>query len=478
MWNRFVGVGLFVVAGTALFMAAVFLIGNQHSIFAKHVEIFTEVKDLNGLAKGATVRVAGLDAGEVTEIAVPQSPSAGFRLKLQISEKVRGLVRADSVATIATEGVVGDKVLLIQAGTATAPEAAPGSTLRSKETSDITDLVQKGATLVDKSTTLIGNATETMKVVADRLTNTLDSVTTAVNNTNDVVVGVKEGRGAIGMLLRDESTATDIKAAVSNVRDATSSLSHAAAQADALASDFQSRNFGAKADAIISDIQSRNLGEKIEQTMDTVQSAAKNIDATSRDLHSAVETALAPDSQGRTAADNVRTTLSSVNDATANLVDDSEALKHGFLFRGFFKKRGYYSMARLEPDKYRKDKVFANPKNPRIWLDAGDLFESDKGENETLSRAGKARIDSAIAEFGDRLVGGGIVIEGYAASGASTEELACSRRRAILVRNYLQTRFQLDAQNIGTVPLRGVPPPSTRKDTWNGVCIMLLSRPS
>ena len=102
--------------------------------------------------------------------------------------------------TIATEGVVGDKVLSIGGGTPAAPEAAPESTLQSRETSDISDLVQKSAVLV-------GNAGETIKVVANRLTTTLDAVTTTVGNANDLVIGLNQGRGAIGVLLRDEQTA-------------------------------------------------------------------------------------------------------------------------------------------------------------------------------------------------------------------------------------------------------------------------------
>src|SRR6202008_2495719 len=99
MWNRNVGVGIFVLLGTALFALPIFLIGNQHNFFVKHVELYTEFKNLNGLAKGAKVQVAGFDAGEVTEISVPASPSGGFRLKLQLNTQVRGLVRTDSVAT-------------------------------------------------------------------------------------------------------------------------------------------------------------------------------------------------------------------------------------------------------------------------------------------------------------------------------------------------------------------------------------------
>jgi len=478
MRSRYVGVGIFVVVGSLLFAAAVFLIGNQHNFFSTHIELFTEVKNLNGLAKGATIRVAGFDAGEVVGISVPESPSAGFRLTLRITDQVRGLIRTDSVATIETEGVVGDKVLLIGSGSPTAPEAAPHTTLPSKESSDIADLVQKSAALVT-------NASDTIKVVADRLTTTLEAVTTTVNNADDLVVGLKQGRGAVGMLLRDEKTAADIRAAIANARDATSSLNHASAQADALVSDFRSRNLGAKvdgmvgkADAVISDFQSRNFGAKIDQTMESVHNAAHNIDVTTQQLQGTIGKALAPDADGRDAGDNIRETLSNVNEATGNMAEDTEALKHGFLFRGFFKRRGYYSMARIAPDKYRQDKVFANPKNTRVWLDAAELFEPKQGDKEVLSQAGKARIDAAIVELGERVLSRAIVIEGYAVSEASGDALPLSRSRASLVRNYLHARFQLEDQNIGTVPLRGIPPPSTHKNSWNGICIVLLSQAS
>jgi len=478
MRNRYVGVGIFAVAGSLLFATAVFLIGNQHNVFSKHIELFTEVKNLNGLANGAKIRVAGFDAGEVAGISIPESPAAGFRLTLRLTDQVRGLIRTDSVATIVTEGIVGDKILLIGPGSSTAPEAAPYTTLPSKDTSDIADLVQK-------STVLVTNASDTMKVVADKLTTTLDSVTTTVNNADDLVVGLKQGRGTVGMLLRDEETATNIRTAIGNVREATSSLNHASAQADALVSDFQSRGLAAKvdgmmgkADAIVSDLQSRNFGAKIDQTMESVHSAARNIDVTTQQLQGTIAKALTPDAQGRDAGDNIRETLSNVNDATANITQDTEALKHGFLFRGYFKKRGYYSIAQLAPDKYREDKMFVNPKNSRVWVQAAELFEPKQGGSEVLSPTGKARIDAAIVELGERAISRAVVIEGYAVSEASDDELALSLSRASLVRNYLRTRFQWESQNIGTVPLRSVPPPATHKNSWNGICIVVLSQAS
>jgi phospholipid/cholesterol/gamma-HCH transport system substrate-binding protein len=474
MWSRNLGVGLFLILGTALFALGVFQIGNQHNAFGKHFELFTEFRSLRGLEKGAKVRVAGFDAGEVTAISVPHSPSEGFRLTLRIDPSVHGLVRTDSVATIATEGLVGDKYVLIQPGSLASPEAASFGTIPSKETSDMTELLQKGTALID-------NANGTMKVVSDKLATTLDAATSAINNTNDLVVGVKQGRGTVGMMLRDEKTAAHIREALENVRQATSSMNHASKQADALISDFQSRGLPAKAqgiiseaDSIVSDVQRRNLGEKLDQTMENVHHAADNIDATTRQLHETIARALAPDAQGIEAGENIKQSLSNVNQATGNMADDTEALKHEFFFRGFFKKRGYFSIARLEPDKYRQDKVLANPNNPRVWIQAAELFEPGQDGSEILSRAGKVRIDAAVVELGDRAIGGAMIVEGYAASGAPGDQLATSRSRAILVRNYVHTRFQIDTQDVGIVPLRGVPPPATRKTAWNGVCIVLL----
>src|SRR3954454_5146378 len=303
MWNRNLGVGIFATFGMALFAVIIFLIGNQHSAFAKHIELFAEFKHINGLAKGAKIQVGGLDAGEVKEIRIPESPSKGFRLRLRIDGQVRGLIRTDSVATIATEGVVGDKVLIIEAGTSASPEAAPLTPLRTKETSDMAELIQK-------STNLVGNASVTMKTVGDRLTSTLDAVTTTANNANNLVIGLNQGRGTIGMLLRDETTATDIREAVSNVRQASSSISHASAQADALISDFQSRELGGKVDAIVSDLQSRNLGEKLDQVMQNVHSATHNIDGTTQQLRDTITKALAPDTHGVDAGYNIQNSLS------------------------------------------------------------------------------------------------------------------------------------------------------------------------
>jgi phospholipid/cholesterol/gamma-HCH transport system substrate-binding protein len=451
MSNRNITVGIFVVGGVSLFTVGIFLIGNQHKVFARHFDVYTEFADLDGIAKGTKVRVAGMDAGEVVDIVVPDRSPAKFRLKLNIEQRLHVLVRTDSVVTIATEGVVGDKFLLVHQGDQQTSEAASLTTLPSKEPLDLSDLMEKSAGMLK-------DVNGMMKQPGGKLNGALDAITTTVNNADDVVVGLKEGKGPAGMLLRDEDTAERLRQTVENARQATSALNHASGQADTL----------------VSDLRSRELGQKADDAIVSARSAAQNIDATSQQLHQTVTEALGPDEQGESAARNIQQSLSNLNQATGNMAEDTEALKHNFFFRGFFKRRGYYNLTNLKPDQYRRDKVFANPDNRREWLTADDLFQPASNGLETLSLAGKKRIDAVATQLGDSLVASAIVVEGYSATQENDEQFALSRSRAILVSQYLHTRFYLDSRNIGVVSLKELPPPGLHKDKWDGVCMVIL----
>src|SRR5262249_52753852 len=140
--------------------------------------------------------------------------------------------------------------------------------------------------------------------------------------------------------------------------------------------------------------------------------------------------------------------LTNANIATANLAEDSEALKHNFLLRGFFKKRGYYNLTSLSPEEYRKERAFRDPKNRRVWLSGSELFQ--KGSNgEELSAKGKALLDAALTQNGDPVITGPIVVEGYWNGQNSADQLRLSQSRAAIVRQYLQAHFQLDALSLG-----------------------------
>jgi phospholipid/cholesterol/gamma-HCH transport system substrate-binding protein len=175
---------------------------------------------------------------------------------------------------------------------------------------------------------------------------------------------------------------------------------------------------------------------------------------------------------------NIRESLANANTATANIADDTEALKHNFLFRGFFKKRGYYNVAKISPDKYRQDRTFTSPNNYRSWITAGELFRKNAQGSEELSPEGKELISNAVTEYGDAAVTTPVVIEGYWSGDNPVDRLALSRSRAILVRAYLERRFQMESDNLGIVAMKDVPPAGLGHATWDGICIVIPRRPT
>src|SRR5580698_7091221 len=184
-------IGLFLTSGIGLFTTILFLIGNRHDVFGKHVEFYAEFSDIGGLPNGAQVQVSGIEAGEVRGVEIPASPAAKFRLKLQVRANVRGMIRTDSVASIQTQGIIGDKYVLIRAGTSAASEALDGATLPSKEPFDLGTALEKGSALLDKGSTLLDNVRIGVIDLHGRVDVALDSVTRAVNHIDGLVTVVQ-----------------------------------------------------------------------------------------------------------------------------------------------------------------------------------------------------------------------------------------------------------------------------------------------
>jgi len=484
--KRNVSVGLFVAGGLLLFGAGMFLIGDRRQAFGRHTEFYSEFVNLAGLSNGAQVRVGGMNAGEVLAIDVPDSPSSRFRVRWRIGQKLSGLVRTDSMVTIETEGVVGGTYLAVRPGSSRAAPVPALATIPSTEPVELSELLTRG-------TGLLNDAQSMLNTVGGKLGGTLDTANRTLSNVNDIAVGLKQGRGpagmlltddtlrkqirqtvatsassideilagvkagrgAAGMLLRDEATAGQIREALKNVEQATADLGHASHQAAALVSDLDSQQMPQKVGAAID-----NLGDSANQ------------------VHQMLSEIVRPDRQGVTAGTNIRESLMNANAASLNLADGTEALKHNFLLRGFFRRRGYYNLDRISPDQYRRDAAFTSPANYRAWLAASELFQAGSNGQEELSAGGKARLDGALTENGDAIFESPIVIEGYCNGTGPVDQLRLSRIRAILVREYLQGHFQLDSSNVGIVAMKNSPPAGMERKTWDGICIVVLRKKS
>jgi phospholipid/cholesterol/gamma-HCH transport system substrate-binding protein len=397
----------------------------------------------------------------VESIQIPSSPSQKFRLKMNVEERLRGLIREDSLVTVETEGVVGDKFLLIQGGTDRASEAAPESTLQGKEPFEIGKLLEQAQGIMNQAGTTITGLQATMKDVSGRLDTTLDTATGTIRNVNGLVLDVRKGKGTAGLLLEDPATAADVKQSIANVRQTTEKLNTTTTRVDNL----------------VADVQNRQLVAKIDDTLVSAKSATQNLDQTSQQINTTLKSAFGEDQYGEDAGSNLQQSLTNLNQASGNLTDDTEALKHEFFFKGFFKHRGYDNLDDLPVEQYRAGEIFKKLPESRQWIAAPALFTTNQSGEEVLSMPGRQSIDQAVGQF-KALYDKPLIVEGYASSGSPSEELVQSRRRAALVRNYLQLHFHLEPKDTGIIALSSTPPESAGKTTFDGVSLVSVGRDS
>jgi len=164
--------------------------------------------------------------------------------------------------------------------------------------------------------------------------------------------------------------------------------------------------------------------ERIEHNLDRVRLLRHYLRASLRD----------PRKAARRLAQIAERRLVQAREATADMADNMEAMKHNFLLRGFFNRRGYYDLDAISPVEYRKG-VLENGKRKamRTWLGANVLFEPGPEGTEVLSQDGRARLDSAMATYLKYVPSNPIVVEGYATMGTTDERFRQGRIRAGMI---------------------------------------------
>ena len=108
--------GLFIVAGLAILTVGVFLIGGNESLFQRTYRVNATFHNVSGLSEGADVRVGGIHKGTVKHIDLPHDPSGSVTVAMDLARGTRDVVKQDSVASIASEGLVGDKYVEVSFG--------------------------------------------------------------------------------------------------------------------------------------------------------------------------------------------------------------------------------------------------------------------------------------------------------------------------------------------------------------------------
>jgi phospholipid/cholesterol/gamma-HCH transport system substrate-binding protein len=438
--KRLAAVGAFVIGGVILFAVGLFLIGSRRMMFGDTFHVYAEFAEIAALEHGAKVRVAGMDAGEVEQIQVPSGPTQKFRVRMRVRSDLHPIIRLDSVAAIQNDGLVGNKYVQIEAGTERSPIVTDQGTIRSREPFEFADLLQKMSGTIDAvNTTIVALQAEVDEAVGS-ITDTATSARTLINDVGvqaqailassqrvsadlqTIVAGVKEGRGSVGKFVNDDTVYQNVQKISSDAQRAMADLRTAAAQAkDAIA-------------------EVRGQGGPIKGL-----------------------------------ATNLTDTLTSARDVMADLEDATEALKHNFLLRGFFTRRGYFDLDDVSVEQYRQGVLQTKDRRAlRIWIRGDLLFERDATGAEHLTEGGKTRLDSAMSQFVKYPRTSPFVIEGYADRPTADERFLLSRSRAQLVRDYVVGKFGLNPSFVTTMPLGKDAQDSPAGNTWDGVALAIF----
>src|SRR5437879_5536669 len=130
MWTP-VRLGAFIVGTLAILATGVFLIGDKEFLFSSTYPLKSSFRNVAGLSRGAEVRVGGIHKGTVKEILLPSQSDQAVTIVMKMERSSRGVIKKDSVASIQTEGLVGDKYVDVSFGSATAQAVGDGDTLAS-----------------------------------------------------------------------------------------------------------------------------------------------------------------------------------------------------------------------------------------------------------------------------------------------------------------------------------------------------------
>jgi phospholipid/cholesterol/gamma-HCH transport system substrate-binding protein len=156
-------VGLFVLVAMLAFLGMIYALGARARLFEPRYTIYAQFLEVGGLTEGATVRLAGVQIGRVSDVHLPDQPGGKVRVELNIARRYANRVRRDSIARIETQGLLGDKIVEITVGTAGAPPLQAGETITSREPADFAAIISSGAETVRN----VGAAAETLRQTAE-----------------------------------------------------------------------------------------------------------------------------------------------------------------------------------------------------------------------------------------------------------------------------------------------------------------------
>lgn len=308
--------GIFVIAGLVVVVLGLYLIGKDTNMFSNNYTLRVRFPNVQGLTEGNNIRYSGIQVGTVKKVTILTDTL--IEVTMLIDEKMKPFIHRDDEVSLGTDGIMGNKLLNITPSKKTSPLAQENDLLVSHTiigTEEMLEVLGKtNSNLAEISEELkstikrINNSSALWQLLNDptipaNLRNSFGHIAHATENAEKTITGlhsiindVEAGKGPVGLMLRDTAFAASLRDAVTGVKTLEIKAQDLVTQAGNLAAGINNdiNNGKGPANAIFKD---SILVQKLYIILDNLEAS------------------------------------------TESLSENMEALKHNFLFKGYFKKK-------------------------------------------------------------------------------------------------------------------------------------------
>jgi len=304
--------GIFVIIGSILFILAIYFIGSKQQLFGKTEYLNANFSNVSGLQIGNNVRYSGINIGTVSEIKMVNDTS--IIVKMAIAKDAFRLINKNSVASIGSDGLVGNMIVNITPGKGTSENVKPNDVINSF-TRFKTDDMLNTLNVTNENAALL--TTDLLKI------------------TNEIT----QGKGSVGLLINDTVMANDLKETMRYLKQTSKGTSESVASLNKLITSLN------KNDNVIGVLKDTSVANQIKNIVVDLDKSSKEIHKVVTNLNQTIlnvkegKGAINYLSNNPKLVGKIDTTMSNISESSIKLNENLEALKSNFLLRGYFKKQ-------------------------------------------------------------------------------------------------------------------------------------------
>jgi phospholipid/cholesterol/gamma-HCH transport system substrate-binding protein len=306
-------VGLFLAIGLVVFIVGVFTLGNQSKSFSKSIHISAVFDDVSGLKTGNSVWFSGVKVGSISKIHFIGPGQVDVRMS--IDETSQQYVHRNAGVHIGSDGLIGNKIIVIDGGSPQAPVVQDGDVLQTEKITSTDDMLK----VLQQNNQNLLSITGDFKLLSRK---------------------ILQGKGTVGTLMADSAVGNQFRNAMSNFERTSATAARLAANLERFSSKMNTK--GGLADKMLTDTATFRA---IQSAANQLKEAAANTTAATNNLKTASDKFNRTDNavgvllNDPKAAAQIQSTLQNLQAGSIKLNDDLEAAQHNFFLKGFFKDR-------------------------------------------------------------------------------------------------------------------------------------------